>query len=665
MKKIFALMATVLFVLLAASQLPAFTPFYEGFENYNVAQLDFQGPWWPLYPNGNFPADLRVISGLDHGVTPHGGSKMVRATNYGVIDQDANGINLAYRVGDGAMLTGSFVVDWWFYDQLGPGGTACVDCLGIDQVTGVPNNADPTNTSSSAYAWVQRMTVGMAGNQTTGFDATKYQARIIGNTTTDGAYNAQGWFNLPSATRSIGWHEGKIIVSAPAADGTNTLAVYIDNMVTPAIVKNSKTKGGFNVLELSCAYGTSTAYFDDISVTQLLPLSGLISDAKALADGTNVALPSKILTVAPGGGLAGDSDVVYVEESGRTGAIRVHAPGVAALKLGEGDVVGVVGTIASANGEKYIDNAFLTRVNGVKPLDAVGMSNKAACDKAALGMFVKIWGAVQSVGSDNFVISDGSAVPVTVKCGATMTKPNTGDVVRVRGVIDNDGTGPVLYMNNEQVDWTMGAADYQPLPFPGAYKYARDFLVVGPFADSTLTTDAARLGHDFIADATGGQADETTLWQSAYRPAPGVALGDKVWKRSSGVGDNVSFITEYPTNNTNSVFYAHIWLYSPTDQILGMRIGSDDCSRVYVDGQQCYETPDTTKGRSESQGQDSIGFLPLHTGFNSILMKVENGTGGCGVDIQFVDSSNQGTAGYGGAVGWPGLGYLLANPIAL
>jgi hypothetical protein len=44
------------------------------------------------------------------------------------------------------------------------------------------------------------------------------------------------------------------------------------------------------------------------------------------------------------------------------------------------------------------------------------------------------------------------------------------------------------------------------------------------------------------------------------------------------------------------------------------------------------------------------------------LLKIENGSGLSGGDVQFVDSNNPGGSGWGGAVGLPGLGYLLDNP---
>src|SRR5437763_15349645 len=54
---------------------------------------------------------------------------------------------------------------------------------------------------------LQRLSLG--ASNPTGFDNTKYQARIVG--ATDGTASGQ-WFNV--GTRSVGWHQGQIILGA-------------------------------------------------------------------------------------------------------------------------------------------------------------------------------------------------------------------------------------------------------------------------------------------------------------------------------------------------------------------------------------------------------------------------------------------------------------------
>jgi len=419
---------------------------------------------------------------------------------------------------------------------------------------------------------------------------------------------------------------------------------------------------------------TASRYTDVVSMYELElrsgmppgPVSGKCADVRKLNNGDDVILEGKRVTATPGAGLP--NGVVYVEDAERTGAIRVKANlPTGANAIGTGDVVKVSGTVATtAAGEKYVDGG-VTKTGTAIVLDPLGMNNRDASEPNAQGLFVKIWGKVASVGSDRFVISDGSNVPVTVMCGA-LNKPAVNDVVRVRGVMSKDSSGPALLMRDEQVDWISAASEFQPLPLPGAFKYPQEWLVLGPFADASSGDRDYRLDHDFIADADSGLT-EFTLAQLAP-PYPGRAVGSKTWTRVTGSGGHVVFATADGQAN-NSTFYAHVWIYSPVDQQVAVRVGSDDSSKfilsnsiwldVFGSGVAFYRT-DPAVGRAEQWGQDLSNSTWLATGWNSILIKCENGTGASGADIQFVSSDNPGSPGWGGATPIQGLGYLLSNP---
>ena len=66
-----------------------------------------------------------------------------------------------------------------------------------------------------------------------------------------------GWFNT-TATRSVGWHEAKIVV-----DFANNASFYIDDMNTPVLTHNAVLTYGYNVLELNMDNGPTGGYFDD------------------------------------------------------------------------------------------------------------------------------------------------------------------------------------------------------------------------------------------------------------------------------------------------------------------------------------------------------------------------------------------------------------------
>lgn len=388
---------------------------------------------------------------------------------------------------------------------------------------------------------------------------------------------------------------------------------------------------------------------------------GLVADiaaAKAKADGADVAFASAQVTATAGGGIP--ADIAYIEQPDRTSALRVHLPGLVSSDIGPGDLVLIQGSMSTtAQGERFVEAIKFSRIASgasARPIDAVGMGNNAAKSGIALGMFIKTWGKVSAVDGNSFTMSDGSRTPLKVLCGS-LTKPETGRLVRVRGIMSKDASGDVLYMRNEQVDWQYGEESYQPTSLPGAYKYPRDFLVLGPFADGYPVTRSYRLDHDFILDATAGAYDEETL--TNLGPMLGGSVGSKTWVRSQATGDNVTFAAVFPTGNTNCTFYAHLWLYSPTGGHVGLRVGSCDSAKVFVNGYQVYATSPVV-ARAETQGQNVVPDCYLYNGLNSILLKVEHGTTNTpGIDIQFVDSGALGSSGWGKATPLQGYGYLL------
>jgi len=678
MRKTALLLAAVL-VLTAAftAQVLAAVIFADDFESYvgGNAPLDKNYAGGANYaPNGSgqpwfgpAPPNARVI-GTENGITPHSGSQMLRGSVAN--DKDENWVNIAYRFNNGNVYYGGIYLDWWFYDPLGAGGSACSDFGAIGYYNTAPTDTDYPGTGSlnTGVTVVQRLSLGCYA---TG-DSNVYQARIVG--ASDGY--SYGWFNT-TTPRSIGWHKMRVVVFPTSSGTAGMVAFYIDDMNNPITlsatggpvqVHSSVMTYGYNVIEINTNYGATSAYFDDVTFGTL-ETTGRISEIKAQPVGSFALLGGKRITAAPGAGVPDGN--VFVEETDRTTAIRVHGTlptGTGAL--GKGDEVAAIGTVAvTPDGEKYIEAASISAGATNKPIDALGMTNRDAARPNALGLFVKTWGKVSSVGADSFVISDGSPTPIKVMCGA-LTKPAVDDKVRVRGVAYRDESGPTLLMRNEQVDWTSMDATYQPLPFVSAFEYVHEWLILGPFADATSPTDETyRLDHDFISDATGGVITETTL-ATAAPPSPGATLAGKTWTRSNGNGAHVVFA---PVGAADySTYYGHIWLYSPVDQDAGARIGSDDSSKVMLYNDVIrgmsggpalvmYETAPIA-GRGEVWGQDPISWIPLNAGWNSILVKCENGTGAFALDFQIVPTTGMGVSGWGGAAPLPGLAYMLYNP---
>ena len=265
-------LVSVVLLTLSIIQIPAQVLFSDGFESYGIGALDknVAGPNAAVNGVGNpwfgpNPPNAQVV-GTDSGVTPHSGNQMIRGAFVAGTDLDQNWYNLAYRQNSGSPYTGNVALDWWFYDSLGSGGATYRDYVALGYYNTAPGNTDYPGTGSlNTSTQIQRIGLGAPYNAAAGYDNTKYQARIVG--ATDG-YSGTAYFNT-TATRSVGWHEGKIVVGSVLGNGTADISFFIDDMVNPVLTHNSVTALGFNVIEFNTKFGTQTGYFDDVRFSMI------------------------------------------------------------------------------------------------------------------------------------------------------------------------------------------------------------------------------------------------------------------------------------------------------------------------------------------------------------------------------------------------------------
>ena len=397
---------------------------------------------------------------------------------------------------------------------------------------------------------------------------------------------------------------------------------------------------------------------DDVTVEEV-DLLGVgennIQAVKSLPVDSVVTLRGKRLTAW---GVAGESNIAYIEEPDRSSGMRVDVSKW--IGGGPGDTVNITGYIGvTPQGEKYIYADQMSQVDKRRPLDALGMNNKTAAEAMSQGLYVKLWGKVTASDDTSFTISDGSPVPIKVICGS-LTKPGVGQKVRVRGIMSTDGTAPVLLMRDELVDWTTLDAEYQPLPFPGApfIKALRDYLIIGPFFDASVTPDSNLLDIDFISRATGGAKTEANI-----KPKLGEALGTsgKSWTRNDGASDLIDLNVNFGATTEHAVAYAYVCIWSPTTQLVDIPVGSDDWFTIYVNGVKVGEFRDT-QGRGIDYGSTNVANVTLQAGFNDVLIKVVNGGEAFGFVTQFAEPGTWTAPGIGNCVPKTGLGYLLQRP---
>lgn len=194
-------------------------------------------PWWgAVAPNGRINA-----------TRSHGGSKSL----WGTAGNCRDLINLQTRCGGGSTMSGDVYLDWWFYDPLGPGGSAtdfCGDYTALSYFTGMSTDKDYPEPMPGSLSPTQQLAIGMSDNLTGAYDPTKYQVRM--NNTT-GSY-ADGWFNT-SVTRSVGWHHARVLIGAKKTpSNTNDVTYFIDNMATAVFgPRDCATTTGFNAIEVN------------------------------------------------------------------------------------------------------------------------------------------------------------------------------------------------------------------------------------------------------------------------------------------------------------------------------------------------------------------------------------------------------------------------------
>ncbi len=242
----------------------------DGFEGYNNGALDANlsggpnqgpngGPGNPWF--GPAPPNLQVV-GTVGGVNPHSGIKMVTATAPSDFDQDW--LNISARFNAGNPYLGNVSLDWWFYDPTGAGNSNFRDYAALgyyNSANGTGGLDYPASSGGNLNPGGALQRLSLGASNPTGFDNTKYQARVVG--ATDGTASGQ-WFNV--GARSIGWHEGKISLGVP--NGANTIvSFYIDgvDVLDHAIT----TANGLNVIELNAGFGSTPGYYDDFTLAAI------------------------------------------------------------------------------------------------------------------------------------------------------------------------------------------------------------------------------------------------------------------------------------------------------------------------------------------------------------------------------------------------------------
>lgn len=289
-------LAMVALLMLAATQVFATVLFSDDFESYQWNDdgwnLDMNGggpnandngnlsgnPWW-----GCAPSNSDIVTVGTSGITPHSGNQAIAGWYGGGL----NYFNMAYRLNSNQKITGNFSADWWFYDRCGSTGvTGQYHNYWADSVSLVDYNSNPialdypdaasANFGESDFG--QRLSLGASNDTGTGFNSTKYQARVKGLTGVAGEYGSNGWVNL-NIDRSVGWHHGRISLGASDGNGNTSVSFFIDNMDN-ALLTATAANTTLNLMEIQGDIMVGSKYgcwpvYDDVSFsTNAVPEPG-------------------------------------------------------------------------------------------------------------------------------------------------------------------------------------------------------------------------------------------------------------------------------------------------------------------------------------------------------------------------------------------------------
>ncbi len=159
-------------------------------------------------------------------------------------------------------------------------------------------------------------------------------------------------------------------------------------------------------------------------------------------------------------------------------------------------------------------------------------------------------------------------------------------------------------------------------------KYIPEWMVIGPFINKR-DSDILRYGIDSIYPP-----EKHVDLNAVYK---GVDGKDIIWKRFQTPPSGYFSLWDKVDPYEFVISYAFTYVYSPKDISVPFFIGSDDGSKVFLNGKEIYRFLDV---RVSEPDQDTIE-LALKKGWNELLLKIENNFGGYSFYSRIRDNDNK------------------------
>ncbi len=158
-----------------------------------------------------------------------------------------------------------------------------------------------------------------------------------------------------------------------------------------------------------------------------------------------------------------------------------------------------------------------------------------------------------------------------------------------------------------------------------AASYIQTWLINGYYPNSTLSTQ-------MTTDYLGGEANVS--------PYAGSTSGGKTWAKLASSSSYVN-LWAYYGKPTYCVGYAFTYVYSPSDQTVTIKTGSDDGIKVWLNGTAVL-TKDVQRGYT---ADSDTATMNLNAGWNKLLVKITQKDWDWGFSLKICDSSGNAVPG--------------------
>jgi predicted esterase len=163
--------------------------------------------------------------------------------------------------------------------------------------------------------------------------------------------------------------------------------------------------------------------------------------------------------------------------------------------------------------------------------------------------------------------------------------------------------------------------------------FLREWLLCGVFPSAPKSGDEhPRQGYDidYLGELGGEAAARPVVGQTVKRPDGSVAI----WTNYTSDGDIVDFIRAFAgQRNTNTVAYAYTTIDRDEAGRAILALGSDDSVKVWLNGELVHSH---AIARAVQKDEDIVS-VAFKEGDNSLLIKVDNGTGDWGFVVRVLN----------------------------